>query len=323
MQSQILVPLDGSELAETVLPQAATLARATASGLTLLRVVTPLSLVEPVGGLAPSTVFYEGLEKEPAMARGYLAALAKSLQADGLFVQTKVLEGDPARVIVSYAGTNPDVKMIAMATHGRSGLTRFLLGSVAEKVLHASPVPVLLTRVSKDRARYPAHPLRNLVVPLDGSAFAEQALDVARELAATTGGKLLLVSVVPPLDAWQIAASGSLPVWVEDLEEAQGKQLDAYLSEIAKNLKASGLSVETRLTNGDPAEEILRSAERDHADLIVMATHGRSGLQQLWLGSVAIKVMHHARLPLLLVRAKEPEQSVSAQSKSVVDLAVH
>lgn len=309
MQREILVPLDGSKLAETALPHAAAVARARPGALTLLRTVPPLTLIEPVGGgVATSPSLWETWEKEPAVAREYLLQVANHLKEEGLEVQFKVIEGDPAQTIVHYALHNPSVKLIVMATHGRSGLSRWVFGSVAEKVLHGSSVPLLLVHSSEAGEQAPISPTHHyetILVPLDGSLFAEQALDEAQEMAESTGATLVLVSVLASPDVWQSAYEVPSPIWLEEEEEIEASKLNNYLFKTAERLRKNGLRVTTHLSHGSPAEEILRHAEHSHADLIAMATHGRSGLQRLWLGSVALKVVQGARLPVLLVRARE------------------
>jgi nucleotide-binding universal stress UspA family protein len=292
----------------------------------LLRVVpTPLQ-VAPIGAaLTPSAELWEAWEKEPELARDYLAGIAKGLLEDGLQAHTKVVDGDPATCIVECATQDPSIMMIAMSTHGRSGLGRWVFGSVADKVLHAAPVPLLLVRSSESESEtdsdgpvqvHSPHHYHTILVPLDGSSFAEQALWQARVLAAASGAnqendsgaKLVLVSVVPTPSAWQMADDTSISLWAEAAERDETNRLNLYLLETAQQFRSQGHIVQTRLCHGDPAEEILRSGEETNADIIVMATHGRGGLRRLWLGSVATKVVQGATVPVLLVRAEEHDE---------------
>lgn len=303
MERQILVPLDGSELSEMVLPQAMTLARATGSALTLLRVAVAPGGVEPMAWANPTpAVTQETWEAEVREARTYLDLLAHRLRETGLTVRTAVVEGDPAGVIVRYAEQTPEIRFIAMATHGRSGVSRWVFGSVAERVLHVAPVPLLLVRPQgTSTIMPPAAPFRTILVPLDGSAFAEQALSTARDLATATGATLVLMGAASPAkDTGARPPAGNQPVRMEL------KQLyTRYLENTAEQLQAEGLTVRIQVVVGQPAESILRVSEQVQPDLVVMATHGRSGLQQLWLGSVALKVVQGATRPVLLVRARE------------------
>src|SRR5581483_10294261 len=147
MQQQILVPLDGSALAESILPYAGALARATSGTLKLLQVKPPLPVDMEVNGMA--SILEKWQKQALDAARAYLTGVAARLQSTGLIVQTEVLEGDPATCIVSSAEQDTDLLLIAMTTHGRGGMRRWILGSVASKVLHTCPRPLLLRRPSR------------------------------------------------------------------------------------------------------------------------------------------------------------------------------
>src|SRR4051812_25484540 len=223
MQTKIVVPLDGSPLSEAVLPQAKLLARATGSTLILLRVAAPPLLTEPLVSSLPAPVITLPTQQQDAeIAQPYLEETARQLDAEGFAVRTVLLEGDPAAAIVLFAGREPNVLLIAMATHGRSGLGRWLFGSIAEKVLQAAPVPLLLVRPCPEAPITPRpHSYKTILVPVDGSVFAEQALDQACALASTTGASLLLVSAVPALEDAAAEATGAIPVWELEHHEAQ------------------------------------------------------------------------------------------------------
>jgi len=314
MNKRIVVPLDGSELSEMALPHAVVFAQARGYGLTLLRAATLPSVLESTGwGALPKDTIWEGWDEELKSQGRYLDMQAQRLISQGLDVHVKLLEGDPAREIVSYVEQHPEVTLIAMSTHGRSGLKRWVFGSVAEKVLHASSVPLLLV--------HPKHPesqpvddqlprYKSLLVPLDGSFFAAQALEFATGIASSLPAPMTLVSAIP--DHYML---GNLIVppavpfkWSDETEF-----MTDYLQHCRRSLHLQGLSVGTRVENGSPAEVVLSVAENLQADpsngpgevLIVMATHGRSGLPRLWLGSVAMKVVQASTHPVLLVRAKE------------------
>jgi len=311
MRGKILVPLDGSPLAEMVLPQAILLARTTHSSLTLLRCTTPPPLTEAlVGGLPAPPEAYPNREEEAEDARTYLAGVAARLGIQAIPVVVTVQDGDPAAAIVATAQQDPETLMIAMATHGRTGLGRWIFGSVAEKVLNAAPVPLLLVRPTKEGRPEPhPHAYKTILVPLDGSVFAEQALNQAVEMANTTGAAIALVCVVPELDEVAAAEMGEVPLWVLEDQDAEVTRMTQYLKATADRLRMAGIPTETRVVVGRPAEAILEASTQEHADLIVMATHGRSGLQRLWVGSVALRVARNANPPVLLVRAREPAEA--------------
>lgn len=305
---QILVPLDGSPLAEMALPPAVALARATSSGLLLMRMVPPMTLIEPMGGLLEaSPEVWELYEQQPELAKQYLQEVIERLRPTGLDIDTWITEGEPAESIIRYTQEHPEIVAIAMSTHGRSGLGRWLFGSVAEKVLHSSPVPLLLIRPEAepeyvDLAAVPR--FKTLLVPLDSSPFAEQALDYAQEFAQAVDGRLVLISVTStPFDLKlvkpEVNAEWSAVPWGTPAE-----LLVKYLDGIGEKLAATSVPVQARVTYGDAADEILKAAKYEGADIIVMATHGRSGLGHLLIGSTAGRVAQAATIPLLLVRAK-------------------
>jgi nucleotide-binding universal stress UspA family protein len=322
MERQILVPLDGSSLAEAVLPHAIQLAQATLSNLNLLRVVIPPTITPSLAWPMPAPINTERwLEAERNTAQTYLDTIAGMLAKEGITARTTVLEGDPTTCIIGFAQENPNIREIAMASHGRSGFNRWIMGSVAERVLQSTPVPLLVVRaVEHDiavelkqlRREFKLKaPYKTIVVPLDGSDFAEQALGIARLITDHYKASLILVSVVPHLDDVGLAEAGVVPLWgVSDQQTARTYAAE-YLTSTAKRLTDAGLQVRTRWVDGAPAETITAIASEEHADLIVMSTHGRSGVSRLWLGSVATRVIRRADQPILLVRAQEEKRERS------------
>lgn len=289
MTRQILIPLDGSVTAEAVLPYATSLAHATSASLLLLRIVTPGEISQSLfwKTTIPAELRREWTEEVLTRANVYLLSVADRLRSMGLQVVFDVQPADDAAAaIVARAEHEPGIGLIAMTTHGYGGALRWAFGSVAGKVLHAAPTPLLVVR-SDGGARAPVTEVtyRTLCVPLDGSPLAEQALAEAQLIASSTGAALVLISVVPRIG--------------NGFDEAR-----IYLEQIAEQLRVHQLQVRIRTAEGSPAGQIIAVAEEENADLIVMATHGRTGLQHLWLGSVASKVVHSAPLPVLLVRAQ-------------------
>jgi nucleotide-binding universal stress UspA family protein len=263
-------------------------------------------------------------------------------------VQVEVLEGDAAEAIVVYAEQHPEVVMIVMATRGRSGLSRWVLGSVAEKVLLGAPISLALIRPQADsasqaevdasgfgRQSLPGIPTyRTILVPLDVSVLAEEALPQAIVLAAATGATLLLVSVMPlpdPIDlpiparvtrdehasSAEAEAGTLLPPResiakaFQEVYEREKLALTQYLESVARRVEGAGtpgIEVRTRVLEGDAAKEILRAGSEEGADLIVMSTRGRGGLARMWPGSAAMNVVREAALPVLLVREQVARQ---------------
>jgi len=300
-QQQILVPLDGSRLAEAALPHALLLARTTGSALTLLRVVLPSAQTPPLA----SAVHLQDWEADWLLARTYLERLAGHLVDEQFAVEYAIAAGDPAATIVEYAIEHPEIAMIVMATHGRNGLQRWVFGSVADLVLHVTPVPLLLVRPDAD-----AHALQSelhrsyhrILVPLDQTELSEKALGPAGDMAAKLGASLVLVSVVPSRDEHAQVEPG-VPIAPLPSERApDAARLAEYLTARAQPLRDGGLVVETRVVYGYSAEVILQTGAQAGCDLIVLATHARAALQPIWMGSVALKVMQGAQQPVLLVR---------------------
>lgn len=301
MHEAILVPLDGSPLAETVLSPAATWAATTGRDLLLLGVT---SSAARLSGLAwPQLGLPVQMPDRPAEVtayRDYLTGVAARFTTEGVAVRAHLRQGDPAEQILAQLRDEPGLTGVALATHGRSGLQRTVLGSVAERIIQAAPVPVLLVRGTS--APGTPSPYRRILVPLDGSRFAAQALDVAVGLAQSSGATLLLLAVLPHLQDSSFAEAGLQPVWMEEDRIAAADAVTLALDDTAVQLESTGLPVRTLLRHGSPAAAIVECGTAEAADLIVLATHGRSGLPRLWLGSVALGVVRTAAQPVLTIR---------------------
>jgi nucleotide-binding universal stress UspA family protein len=309
MKDEILVPLDGSTRAEAILPHAVMLARATSSRITLLRAVAP-----PINTVAAAmwTTTYDvpdldQWEAEVDSATAYLNQVARRLRDLGVVVDVRTAKNGPAESILDYATQSRRLRLIALATHGRTGFSRWLLGSVAEKVVQGADQPLLLVRPSSaeaDAAWEPVGPYMKILVPLDGSSLAEQALYPARALAGATGAGLLLLAVAPALDESIVVEDAAAISGHEAQRPDAVRAARTYLAGVAQQLEEAGVPVQTMVVSGHPAEAILRVAAQEAADLIAMATHGRGGLQRLWLGSVTVKVTHGAETPVLVIRPR-------------------
>jgi len=295
MSKKFLVGLDGSTLAESVLPYAETLARATDATLVLTRVVPPT--VDP--GIDPGLVV-----AAIADAEAYLAAVARRIPARGkpIAIETAVTAGYPAETLLEESQLR-HCDLILLTTHGRSGLGRLLYGSVAESVLARSDVPVLLVRASggiADQAPHAALP--RLLVPLDGSRFAEAALPVASDLARALASELQVIRVVPPPTAWSRAESDGVQSVAEEAADEDEYAAAEYLDFVVESLRGGGIHATRAVWVDRPAPGIAAAATALGSELIVMATHGRTGLARALLGSVALAVLHHVGVPILFVR---------------------
>lgn len=317
----ILVPLDGSAVAEQVMPAVRRLAPILSARVHLLVVITneqKQQLIAQFAAASPgATGRYETdwhWERRAQMqlahaAEAYLSGQAQVLRAAGLDVTFEVTSGVAAERIVDIAASEPQA-LIAMATHGYSGLRRWALGSVADKVVQATQTPILLVRAIMEAQQPVAgvQSLQRILVPLDGSALAEQALPLAIELAVGAQAELLLLHAVRPFGA---SAPGLRPLHrpppTIDFPAPGHTQALQRLHGIIERWHPHELAMLPVVTSGEPAQAIVETATQEQADLIVMATHGYSGVRRWALGSVADKVLHAATTPLLLVRAHSNE----------------
>jgi nucleotide-binding universal stress UspA family protein len=283
-----LVPLDGSQLAEDILPFAREFAGRFGVAVTLFHVCDP------------------GAEDSKFMCQAYVDHTADLYREpdETLAVQSRAVTGKPAEEIIGHAREN-DFDFILMATHGRSGVGRWLLGSVADKVLRASPVPVLLVRTGKQLEAARVEGLgRSLLVPLDGSEHAESVLPYVEALAGHSGASRPRVVLMRVYEKPFVTADYPQPDWEEHVARITGqfrKMAEDYLADVKKRLP-SGFDVETVVIEGDPAAEIIGYAKAHALGMIVMATHGNSALAQWEFGSVADKVVRSGGSPVFLVR---------------------
>lgn len=301
MPSQIMVPLDGSSLAERALPCARMLARGLGAELALFRAIAlPPDFEEilRVVDLEPE----RPLAQLAAEADDYLCRVGSRLEEDGLCVQKVVQLGRAAEAIVDYA-EKVGIQLIVMATHGYGGVSRWMHGSVAERVLQSASVPVLIV-CSAEGERFASHePLacRRILVTLDGSPVAEQALLPATVIARALAAEMVLLRV--PIAQVSGSLTGEWYVPLEGTFDTANHIAEAYLERVAERLRTDGVKVSTAIRMGAVANVIVEYAEANHIDLIAMCTHGRTGLARWALGSVADRVLRARCLPLLLVRA--------------------
>ena len=286
MYKRILVPLDGSKLAEQVLPFARRLADSFGSAVELLQATDPDARYP----------FWP-----PQASARYLKAVSKNYFPASARVAEIAEVGEPAQVIVDRAKADPAC-LIAMATHGMSGMRRWLLGSVAAKVVQTSANPLLLVRPGDANPSEPVV-LNTIFVPLDGSALAEKVLPHVIALGKTMKLEVHLVRVytLPP-DAYVIAdgviAQGPA-VFRDEIRSEATTYVDGKIDE----LRAEGLeSLVATAIEGDAASEIIDIARKTPNNLIAMSTHGRSGVGRWLVGSVAEKVIQHSQDPVLLIR---------------------
>lgn len=281
--ARILVPLDGSATAEAVLPQIRRLLLRADAELLAFR-------AEDLTG-TPMLVYAPHKDDLFRRADEYLAAVAGPLREAGARIRKIVREGQPAAAIVQ-AADHEKATLIAMSTHGRSGLARWTLGSVTERVVRTSPVPVLVLRSFEPGARpvpRTERAFRKVLVAVDGSACSFEALPAAASFARTFGSKVVAVIVEEPEIDPKIA--GGTP-----------KEL---LDRAVAALNELGVKADAVVLKGDPASELVDACLRLEAEALVMSTHGRSGLARWMMGSVTEKVLRAAPVPLLVVRSRQ------------------
>jgi nucleotide-binding universal stress UspA family protein len=341
MLRHILIPLDGSELAERAIPVAARIARATAaatdgSALSLVRIVRADAAIELAAANAATWAPAADAD-ERREAANYLHEVAQRPELAGMSVAERIYAGPPSATLL-MAAQSLGVDLIVMTSRGRSGFTRWLMGSVAEGVARESSAPTLILRAQNgDQAtEAPTTTGGAALVPVDGSPLAEAAIEPAAQLAAAlaNGGSasLHLLYVVQPLP---LTATAPLGYGVQgaglatlNTEQALVKEGEDYLKELAQRVGAEyanalGVSITwTSLHGADVASDILAAAEGTldepaasqpaRANFIAMATHGRGGLRRWVMGSVTERVLHAATQPVLIVRPALPDTPESA-----------
>ena len=328
MFKHILVPLDGSTRAETALPIAARVARATGSSIVLLQVVN-IPMNYGYGGNVGMSYGYESSldttplvseeinEIEEAKATAYLTRIAHSDLFTGIVTTTGVVFGRPVSCILALAEQQA-VDLIVLCSHGRTGFLRWMLGSVAQGVIHHSRVPVLILHEQGSKPPVlPADATRPLcvTVALDGSSLAETALLPAAHLIAALAqpapGVVHLLHVVTP----STFATDKDVLPQRDAEEAQ--QAQAYLQLVREHLLTQTSSLNLQVTWSvtpaqDAAETVVITAEKgtgstggNGCDVVAMATHGRGGIERWVMGSVTERVLGATTVPVLVVRPSQ------------------
>jgi nucleotide-binding universal stress UspA family protein len=297
----MLIPLDGSKLAENVLPYARALAGALGLRIELLSVVESVDFARTThaGHVRDLDPIIEAAVQE---SRRYLEGVARSFT--GSTATCFVEQGQPEDVIIERAAGDKET-LIGMATRGRSGIHRWLMGSVAEKVLRGATNPLLLVRGNEEGKSEGAATLKSIVVPLDGSKLAETVLPRAVELAKKLSLEIVLTRAYQiPLSTYGGAEAAYIPnpnALMNVVKEEAGAYLEAKVDELRQNGVEKVSSI---LLLGSGADEIIDLARTTPDNLIAMCTHGRSGVKRWALGSVTEKVVRHSGDPVLVVRAE-------------------
>jgi nucleotide-binding universal stress UspA family protein len=296
----LLVPLDGSLLAESVLPVVSRFAKKINVSITLIHIIE----ID-----APETIHGQRHLTSPSEAEQYLDSIANLDIFKGIIVSTHVHDTSVKNVSQSISEHSKELNqdLVIMCTHGSGGLHDFLFGSNAQQVISAGNTPVLMINPSQkdlnDAAKF-----ENFLIPLDGNPEHEHALNYSSILATLCKAKIHLLIAVPNFGTM----SGELTPANRLLPGTTSKMLDMiesdakdYLNQIKAQLEETGLKVSASTSRNDPAAAIADTAEKVKADLIILATHGKKGAEAFWDGSVSPKISKSSKIPLLLVPIRE------------------
>ena len=295
MYDRILVPLDGSPLSGLTVPYVRILGAALKSPVELLRVYEP----EPVYYYPEPAHFQEraqAAQQHRQEATHYLDSVSETLKAAGISVTANLLEphsgegqvprdrpGDPVHHIIEVAENEANT-LVVMCTHGRSGMGRWVMGSVTDKILHAIASPLFIVRGKPEESVPADAKLESIIVPMDGSEIAERILPHAVNLSKALAIPIRLVSVIP--------------------SEQSHAHEEEHLGQMGERLIADGAhSSVPRVTHGDPANAIVELTNEFPDALVAMTTHGRSGVGRWVMGSVTDRVVRYAAGPVLVTRA--------------------
>jgi nucleotide-binding universal stress UspA family protein len=300
---RILIPLDGSERSDGILLIVRQLLfDLEGANVELLRVIRPMAHVRVEWNERPDPS-RSSLTLRRESARRHLGRIREGLARDGIEASVRVILGVPAAAILARVEAFQP-SLVAMATHGRTGLARLVRGSVAERVLRRSPVPVLLCNPTTAVETVQGLLYRRILVPLDGSERATRVVPLVLALAQRYGSGVHLMRVVVPLPlpSAEAMTSGLVPVTTIGPEEAL-----ASLESCAEGLRHAGVAVRCSSPIAQSAAAgILEAVDQGGVGLVAMTTHGASGLDRMLFGSVAEKVLRRCRCPLLVQREVTP-----------------
>lgn len=299
MFTRLLIPLDGSKTAEQVMPCARTFVDRFELPVELLAVVDIGPLLTSV---EQARRFDKLVEEASRQGKAYLERVSGRFV--GSRVRRRVEQGNAADVIIEKTEKNKST-LIAMTTHGRSGVDRWLLGSVAEKVLRTTTNPLLLVRATQEGTAVGEASFRSIVVPLDGSELAETVLPTVVRIAKKLGLEVFLIRAYSNPYSPFISGGGHYAVNVDELLKDIRDEARNYLEKKLTELQKWGVErISYLLHEGIAADEIVAVAGETPESLIVMCSHGRSGMKRWLLGSVTETVVRHSRCPVLVLRGE-------------------
>lgn len=294
MYERLLVPLDGSVLSESALPYAEELAGRMNSEITLVYVAeSPQDPLQHMHELYLDKM----AETTKRVAERFLEKRRRSIK-----VQTAVLVGNAAERIIDFADEH-DVGLIVMSTRGLSGIKRWAIGSVADKVVRATTRPTLLVRGNAATDARDKGVLSRVLVPLDGSREGEAALSYVQDIGVKLKTEITLFQVLTTGRPTITHKGYDYLDYTEQQMASDRKLATRYLQRVSRRLEKNGVLVKAEVRSGNPAEEIIKLANAMPADLVVMSTCGRSGIGRWAFGSVSEKVLLEGNSPILMVRA--------------------
>lgn len=311
MYSKIIVPLDGSDLSEQSLPYAQLVARSLGVPIELVQAydILPASLLGGQNRQAVATTLEEGSR---ASALVSMESQRRRLEGEGHDVSAVAQRGPAGDVIVAIAGADPTA-LVVMSTHGRSGISRWVMGSVTDKVLHTTPNPMLIVRANVMGPASPETSLKNVVVPLDGSPLSELAIPHAISVAGALSAGITMLRITPTEGHYRQQINlatpemGAVPDFnladPDELAAEDATEASAYLDDVRNRMRidhAHGVATERQVSD-NIAQTIIERASVQPS-LVAMTTHGRSGVGRMVLGSVTDRVIRHSNLPVLVIR---------------------
>lgn len=293
--NKIVIPLDGSDAAAAIIPFVLEIAAHTSANLVLVTAVQQV-------GVWDATLTLQVMEREEELAQQYLSEQAEQLRAAGAIVETRVTRGEAAEGVLSIA-EDGKAGLVAISTHGRSGISRWLFGSVATRVLQSCTTPVLFLhpRTGEDKGA-PGPVIKKILVPLDGSDLAGSIVPDIEEFARSMGASLVFFNAVSPISTYpgfETSQAASIGKVIEELQE----QAKVLLTRAAEHAIQKGIKATMVATLDTAVDGVLHAADDVDADLIAVATHGRGGLGRAILGSVADGVVRRSTdRPVLVIR---------------------
>jgi nucleotide-binding universal stress UspA family protein len=315
----ILVPLDGSPLAECVVPHVVAIANAFEARITLLNVLDrPTTAADAIS----TSQFVDPLawHMGKAQAKNYLDGVIARLEATGVKAEDVLLDGQAAQVIIEYAHRQ-QVGLIVLSSHGHSGLSIWNVSGVVQKIIQRANLPAMIVRAYRQTGEEPqAFTYRKILVPLDLSQRAESALPLASRLAGYHHSTLLLAHVVPrPEMPRRMAPSAEDLELVERLVEGNRQEAEKYLSQLENRLASENVKVQTHLLIRENVASALQElAEQEKVDLVIMSAHGYSGETRWPYGNVVEKFIHYGSAPLLIYQDFKPEELQYSAAETVL-----